>query len=398
MVSGALVWLVSWPGCDCVLIFCDIVDDGGGAEETYRGAHRLKEAIDWVIQIKNDNGAIKGLAEEVIKLLDKDAGDVAREVLEVMGKSFDKVVGELRYTPGVSGYIPRYFVKQRKVGLQTVVDYGSAIETEKLEQFKQWLQKDVNSNNGPITQLAEKLKDLLGYNGSNGFSGNGLIKNGSGHYTSAYLENTTWSIVSESDKKSCALIFLGIAPMIFLFVAYLYWQCEGTGGNWKDMTHDSNSGSGSGKDDLKRFFDSIGYKDCKLNQQKKKGSDIASLMDSAFSKFNTAHQAAKTDNGNAYSQPAFFELESAKPAAKSYRAFLNELVMSARPASPSEYPLTCCHMIASTFFIANDTYIVEPTSPATPSFAGYSGLTALAGGAYGFNLGGLGTFMSALLA
>ncbi|GIX63475.1 variant erythrocyte surface antigen-1 family protein [Babesia caballi] len=351
----------------------------------------LKEAIDWVLRVsgrdngRNDNDAIKDLAEEVIKLLDKDAGEVAGGVLRVMGENLKKVVEGLKKnhsqipSRGLQGYLSNV-----KTYFTTVSHYGTAVPEERRKSFIKWLERDATKGTGgPISALADKLKQFMGCKGPKQFSGEGLIDK-SNTYTSAYLENTTWANVPETNRSTCALMFLGIVPMLFLFLAYLYWQCTDTKG-WKDMTHDESGSSGPGKDDLKMFFEAIGYKNCKINDSKKKGFDIAGFLESAFSELQTAYTEAKPNHP-----------QNGSP---SYPAFLGKLQDKAPTSTPStDSPLSCCHLIASNFFTPNDTYDVKSTSPASPSFAGYSGLTALAGGAYGFNLGGLGTFMSALLA
>ncbi|GIX65325.1 variant erythrocyte surface antigen-1 family protein [Babesia caballi] len=356
----------------------------------------LKEAIDWILRVTGKDGdgggqgntAIEGLSKEVKNLLDKDAGEVASGVLEVMGGVIDGLVKNLNNADGKKKprqgtfKVLQFYIQIFKGKLENVRDYGSSVSEKELGELKDWL---TGGPSGPIAKLAEVLATFIGWQGGQ-VTSQGIGKNG--NYTSAYKSiSVDWKALGDSDRRKCALIFLGIAPILFLFLTYLYWQCEGNDGWFKDSLS---------KGELKTFMesDAMGFKG-QLNDSKKNGSDIAGILESAFSKFKTAHTTAQNGDLNATSHPVFFELVSAKPAAGSYRAFLNALVMSAE--SPLEYPLSCCHRIASTIFTPNDTYTVQSTNPASPSFLSYSGPAALAGSAYGFNVGGLNTFLNALL-
>ncbi|GIX62254.1 variant erythrocyte surface antigen-1 family protein [Babesia caballi] len=338
----------------------------------------LKEAIDWVLRVSGrDNGqengeGIKGLAKEVKNLLDKDAGEVAGGVLRVMGESLKGVIGDLGKrgtSTEMPGYIPKYFLNQSLVGFQAVADYGSAIEPKKLDMFKKWLKQDVDSKNGPITKLVDGLRMFLGYGASSGtFDNTGIIKQNGDLYQKAYGDES-WPKDSD-EQKTCALIFLGILPMLFLFLAYLYYWCEGNDG-WSS---DQLTG---GSSHLSKFMMAIGFEDKYLKDSQNTGSQVAEILTIAFKQ----------------------ELTNAKVNKQSHYKFQESLLQSAREKlSFSDFPLSSSHLISSPFFTPNETYEVQSSSPATPSFASYSGPAALAGGAYGLNLGGLGTLMSALLA
>ncbi|GIX63392.1 variant erythrocyte surface antigen-1 family protein [Babesia caballi] len=325
----------------------------------------LKEAIYWVLRV-SELRQIDQLAAALVKLLDKDAGEVARGVLGVMGKSITDLAYKLGQVEEVSAWGDNVQRKPFKVlvsylqtfkgNLEHVRDYGSRVSEEQLGKLKAWL---TGQPSGPIGKLADGLKTFVNTN-------YGIFQN---PYASKYDKNqATWP-TQPSEKETCALIFVGIAPMLFYVLTYLYWQCA-EDGKWKELQNESN-GSSSGKSDLKRFFDSIGYNDCKVNDSKKRGSDIATVLKSAFA-----------------------ELENHVKLA--YPKYLGALFE--KTCSESSLPLSCCHLIASPLFTPNPPHRVHSSSPAAPSFLGYSGLTALAGGAYGFNLGGLGTFVSGLLA
>ncbi|GIX62715.1 variant erythrocyte surface antigen-1 family protein [Babesia caballi] len=341
----------------------------------------LKEAIDWVLRVSgkdvsngSDEGqkAIGGLAEELIKLFDKDAGEVARGVLSVMGENLKKVVGDLGKrgtSTDMPGYIPKYFLNQSLVGFQAVADYGSAIDLKKLDKFKKWFKQDVERNVGPITQLADALRKFLGYGNSTvTFDGSGIIKQNGNLYQKAYGD-ASWPRKPD-EQRTCALIFLGIAPMLFLFLAYLYYWCEGHEG-WSSQNFTGGSTT------LSKYMTAIGFDGEYLSTTKNNGSQVAEILTKAFQK----------------------ELTNDNVKTQSHYAFQESLLQAAKEkSSPSDSPLSCCFTIATPFITPNDTYDVQSTSPAIPSFLSYSGPAVLAGGAYGLNLGGLGTLMSTLLA
>ncbi|GIX61421.1 variant erythrocyte surface antigen-1 family protein [Babesia caballi] len=317
----------------------------------------LKEAIDWVLR------AIKGLAEEVKKLLDKDASEVATGVLEVMGKSITNLADKLgkatenqvRSFPVLQSYLRTF-----NENLENVRDYGSSVSDQDRDKLKGWL---TGQPSGPIEKLAEGLGKLIGY--QDGQVKNGGIGNQS-EYQSKYDRNEAKWPQSPDDKRTCALIFLGIAPILFYGLTYLYWWCTDEG-DWK-----SSSFSGSSSTDaLSAYLDAMGLKHSEFNQQKSQGSAISKVLDKALPEL--------TKNANEH-----------------YPEYLRKLLNDALTKDDS--PLSRCYRIVCPFFTPNDTYDVQSTSPASPSFTGYSGLSALAGGAYGLNLGGVGTFVSALLA
>ncbi|GIX62458.1 uncharacterized protein BcabD6B2_18930 [Babesia caballi] len=339
----------------------------------------LKEAIDWVLRVsgrdngRNDNNAISELAKELIKLLDKDAAEVARGVLEVMGGVIDGFVTKLNnadgnHKPGQGTFrVLKAYLRTFKGNLENVRDYGSSVSQEDRDKLKQYLTSEPS---GAIGKLADGLKTFIGYqDGQVGSSGIGKT----GSYRSKYDKDQTKWPSKPDEQKTCALIFLGIAPMLLYGLTYLYWWCSKGERNkrWSEANLTSDTST------LSKFMKAIGFENKYLKDSQNTGKDVAKILNKAFAN----------------------ELSDAKVNDKSHYKFQESLSQTAKgQLSPSTSPLSCCHRIASPFFTPNDTYTVQSTRPTTPFFAGYSGTAALAGGAYGFNLGGLGTFMSALLA
>ncbi|GIX66039.1 uncharacterized protein BcabD6B2_54750 [Babesia caballi] len=235
--------------------------------------------------------------------------------------------------------------------------------------------------NGPIKQLGDGLTKFIGYQSSGSrntsnykitISGTGIMTKGDIHpnkspvYTSAYTGSwyTHVSVGSPQNPTykeiTCARIFFTAIEKIFEGLTELYYNCK------KGWSTQSLNGS---TDALNQFMQNHGFMKPNLNTNKD-GNGIAKLLDSGLSEFTTAYSAAGHN--------------------PSLDAFRYQLEQNAS-TSPSKSPLSALYILA--------TYVyVQSSNPATPSFLGYSGLAVLAGGAYGFNLGGLGTFMSALLA
>ncbi|GIX63477.1 extracellular matrix-binding ebh, putative [Babesia caballi] len=298
----------------------------------------LKEAIDWVLRVSgkdngnNDNDAIKDLADEVKKLFDKDAGEVAGGVLGVMGKSITDLANKLA---DVTEQPPRRnkpfkvlvsYLQTFKGNLENVRDYGSSVSGEELVKLKGWLTKE---SSGAIGKLAEGLRKFLGYqSNTSNFDGTGIILNNGQAYDKAY-GTASWP-QSPDDKRTCALIFLGIGPMLFYGLTYLYWNCESQG-DWKRLQFQKSGSTNS----LSAYLDAMGYKDSEFNEQKKQGSKIAEVLDKAFPELKN--------------NASFF-----------YPEYLRKLLNDA--LTKNDYPLPRCHIIASPYFTPNDTYQVNPLS------------------------------------
>ncbi|GIX62770.1 variant erythrocyte surface antigen-1 family protein [Babesia caballi] len=297
-----------------------------GGKSLTQAPENLKEAIDWVIKIKNNTDDLSKALQELLK---EDGSDVAVKVLD----------------------------KYRIVSERDVESVG----TWALNDQKDNLKRLVNGFAEGLNKFVEK--------------DSGIVQNPN---ISAYNSATSWNNLTTSDKRDCAAILLGIMPVVYIGITYLYWQCEGKGGWAQDNLNDSG-GSGSNQGTLKQYMVAFGYAEKDLNSSKN-GGNIATQLQSAFSKELQKHKSTASS--------------------KSYPNFLVELQKKVLDSTPSQTktdcPLTSLYLL-SYYYITNFLYTVVTTSPGTPSFLGYSGFAALGGGAYGFNLGGLGTFVSTLL-
>ncbi|GIX64158.1 variant erythrocyte surface antigen-1 family protein [Babesia caballi] len=253
-------------------------------------------------------------------------------------------------------------------------------ENDNVKKIMAEITKDVNTNpTGPIKQLADGLKAFIGYNYENTqpqqrkITGEGIVTMGSytspgqySTYTSAYKGSWFADVRKGSHEQltdeeiTCARIFFAAIQFIYEGLTELYLKCKT---EWAGHQLSGNSNA------LNQFMAQNGFSGTQLNRSMK-GDEITSQAFRALNEFSKAYNAAGHN--------------------PSLDAFRSQLEQNAS-TSPSTFPLSALYILATYAY-------VQSTSPATPSFLSYSGLTALAGGAYGINLGGLGTFTSALLA
>ncbi|GIX65690.1 variant erythrocyte surface antigen-1 family protein [Babesia caballi] len=324
----------------------------------------LKEAIEWVIHIKGHAQELGKVLEELLK---HDGSEVALKVLDKYRLASKGVISglaeaNLKIQPPTNRFYFAYTaLNSLSQGLRPFHSQSQAnINPDDVEKVGKWVSSvQVNTLTQPIQKFAEGLQTFQ----------KGILTSPSN--ATAYNSAPSWSSLTDSEKRDCAVILLGIMPVVYIAITYLYWQCAGTGGWAQDKLNQGGSDQGT----LKQYMEALGYQSNQLAN--KNGSTIiSSIMNSMFSgELRTAYGP---------SQAHYFNF---------LKALQNKAITSID--SPSS-PLTSLYLL-SYYYTTNFLYTVQSTSPVTPSFAGYSGVAALAGGAYGFNLGGLGTFVSALL-
>ncbi|GIX62990.1 variant erythrocyte surface antigen-1 family protein [Babesia caballi] len=333
----------------------------------------LKEAIDWVIKIKNDNNT-DDLAKELHELLKHDGAEVAMKVLDKYRLVSKSVIEKLkshtndknRLTSLSSEWgfaVPHAILNSLSQGLDPFVSGSVAISREKAERWLTEVQEKTLET--PVTELANGIEAFVA-------QGTGIVQ---GSVPSAYSQaDAKWKGLQAAERMDCAIIFLAILPLLYVALTYLYWRCSqspdssGLVLSWSGQSPSTDNG-------LKKYMAALGYSDDLKSQN---GSVIAGLIGKMFS--------------GELSKDSFTDNEYPKFLGK-----LQKLAPESLRSNPTSHPLTSLYLL-SHYYITTFLYDVQSTSPASPSFAGYSGLTALAGGAYGLNLGGLGTLMSALLA
>ncbi|GIX65774.1 variant erythrocyte surface antigen-1 family protein [Babesia caballi] len=265
----------------------------------------------------------------------------------------------------VSGGDGKYMIYTKNFieDLHTILSDPLNINDDVVKAILVEIEKDKNTYpEGPFKRLSEGLRTFIGYallNEQNSWKwkikGSGIVQNGDlpSVYTSAYDSTTTYSNIDRENAKKKALqnLFTAI-ELIFEGLTELFFNCKT---EWAGQRLSGNSGG----TDLNQFMDKSGFSETQLNTDMK-GERIMSQALKGFEELSTAYSAVSTN-----------------PSLDAFRSQLEQNAWS----NPSEYPLTSLYILA--------TYVyVQSTGPATPSFAGYSGLSALAGGAYGLNLGG----------
>ncbi|GIX61204.1 variant erythrocyte surface antigen-1 family protein [Babesia caballi] len=336
-----------------------------GQKSLTRPPSNLKEAIDWVLKIKEIR-ATDDLAAALEALLKHDGSEVAVRVKEVYEKICEKFCKDCEKHYNHASYLKQYL---KKLPTFEPVE-GSVAETG--ETVLKMLKGESGNFKYSITTLAGSLQTFLGCDTSElmHFNGKGIIKNSEANYNPAY-KNAAW-IPTEASK--CTVILLAVLPMLFLGIAYLHSRCSGSGDKgWNDMSIKGMNGRNVSA--FGYFLTEMGFPEGVLNGEKK-GSEVHSQV-SGFTEL-------KISDTSSIDHPYNFSTK------------LHQKAFEASPPSPSS-PLTSLYLL-SQYYITYPLHDVQSTNPATPSFLSYSGTAALAGGAYGLNLGGLGTFMSALLA
>ncbi|GIX65075.1 extracellular matrix-binding ebh [Babesia caballi] len=274
----------------------------------------LKEAIDWVIQIK-ELSAIDDLAKELQELLKHDGSDVAMKVLEnyrLVSKSVIKGLkshtnGKNRLTSPISewGFAAPYAILNKlSQGLGPFPSGSAAISREEAEK---WVSKVRETTLGAlIGGLANGLKKFK----------SGIITSPS--VASAYNSEAKWESLQASERRDCAIIFLAIIPLFYIALTYLYWRCSQSPDSedpflsWYEQNLSETKG-------LKKYVEALGYTE-NLNTSKNGREIVSDIFDKMFSK----------------------ELAKGNVSSKSYPNFLSELQkpLESKPPQLTSSPLT----------------------------------------------------------
>ncbi|GIX62162.1 variant erythrocyte surface antigen-1 family protein [Babesia caballi] len=140
-----------------------------------------------------------------------------------------------------------------------------------------------------IYKLADNLgKGFLGYEaqGTDDFSGDGIVKKVGSKYQSAY-HGGSWV---QGPVNDYAKIFLFLASLAFYFVSFFYWMCKSSG-KWADnMLSDSGPFS--------KFFEAMGYTPGHLRNINR--SEIASALEHSHNGFAELSDAYKGGGASSY--------------------------------------------------------------------------------------------------
>ncbi|CDR94276.1 hypothetical protein BBBOND_0105850 [Babesia bigemina] len=178
--------------------------------------HNLKECIDWLIAVRGDDGKknVVALGEAVHKFLaDKPVGKMevpALEEVKLITKEFLEKP-ELQNRRAVRAILRRFNKPMRKVGFchrlfGRIVDsdYENVIETKGLTA------ENIAENIGEIVEGCKTFLDHI------------KIPD---QYKSAYGPEATWDASCSEKPEACAVIFVGIAPMLYAGIQSLWKIC-----------------------------------------------------------------------------------------------------------------------------------------------------------------------------
>ncbi|GIX65995.1 variant erythrocyte surface antigen-1 family protein [Babesia caballi] len=298
----------------------------------------LKEAIDWILRVTGKDGqrgggdGTDGLAKAVVGLDDfQQAINAAAERLKGSGSDADSVSQAL----------------------------GKLTNADTLGEI--------------IKQLAEGLKAFIGYESNGKMTGNGIgmkpTKKGNkqdekpfkstemGDYKSGYVYSYEPGVAEwqESNRTTCAKIFLGCLPLIFSKLTYFYWRCHSSGGGW-NTSHLTRG-------DLGNFLFGMDYHPRFLNGGKKGHNIIQTAMNKNFTDFSegmTRGQQLASERSRreeAAKKEIYASASDDTNTNPTYPEFLagcnqklNVQMKSRSAANFEDRPLSVLHLLASCYF------------------------------------------------
>ncbi|KAK1934842.1 variant erythrocyte surface antigen-1, beta subunit, partial [Babesia divergens] len=211
------------------------------------------------------------------------------------------------------------------------------------DKLKKALEAELNGSGltDELTDLAEGLKDFIGY-GSNGeLTGKGIGKK---DYASSYSKSeATWpecgskpcpscsschssgpsspschgSCCENCDVRKAAKIFLGMLPCLYYGLKILWVRCNDAS-QWKDW-----QGKISQDNSLRRFLVGMGYNLGKLDENKK-GGEISSFLTNLFNNSNPLEKLYEKSKKyfTSLSSPSHVPSSDSKPKPKTVRDIL----------------------------------------------------------------------------
>ncbi|GIX64678.1 variant erythrocyte surface antigen-1 family protein [Babesia caballi] len=363
------------PYFDCLSNLKDVIDwilRATGKDRGGSGSDNSQKLAQAIVALPDFTKAIKAA---VNKLKESESGDVSEAIQKLNDSStLDEII------------------KKLADGLKDFIGYG-AVEEGGVE-VSQALQKlhDESSLGPIITKLADGLGNFIGYEGADGKirydrgigqrpknqRGNGDANDGKryesrevflsarqqkqasvGYYLSYNPSHASWESWNATDAKAiqCAKIFLGVIPLIFSKLSYLYWRCHSSGGGW--------NGQSLINGDLGNFVYALDYHFFNLNVQMTGDKIVQTAMNGKFQDFaegmTTAQQTAKTRAGkeDAAKKNIYMDAQFQVNQNPTYLEFiagcnekLNDKIKTAsNPSSDlANHSLSALHLLASWYF------------------------------------------------
>ncbi|GBE60221.1 hypothetical protein, conserved [Babesia ovata] len=216
----------------------------------------LKEAIDWLVALKGKDGErnLAAMGTAVHKFLaDKPVGFTelpALEKVKLISKGFlrRQMVKDPPFVKDLLGKFNGPIHKEYYKYLSFVYDIEES-EYENVVQTRDVKPETIATNLGEVVHAAEKLLDD--------------IKNPD-HYESVYSSGATWAKSCAEDPEACAVVLVGIAPMLYAGLRFLRDTCVDA------ILEDKRS---MGENSLGSVLEALGYNE-QLRRPKMGSSDI----------------------------------------------------------------------------------------------------------------------------
>ncbi|GIX65145.1 uncharacterized protein BcabD6B2_45800 [Babesia caballi] len=242
-----------------------MTDKLGETEGLLREPTNLKEAMDWILRVADNDSNFEGLGKVNVYELT----DALKTVLEM---DICKICIDEKWRPT----------------FETIRD-----------TFKEQLGDRFGPNSSPIAKFFNGIAYLIGYEKGDGkLTGNGIGKkvvNGADNYVSAYTKGDSWKSLRDAvndDKKKIAKLFFKAVAIIYPRLVYLYLRCK----NENDWGTDKfTAGSCT---ELSQFLVKEGYDLKRINATDKNGyrnnngAVFASRINQAFSEFECVYNCS----------------------------------------------------------------------------------------------------------
>ncbi|CDR96764.1 hypothetical protein BBBOND_0306680 [Babesia bigemina] len=205
--------------------------------------HNLKEAIDWLLAVKGDDATtnLTGLGAAVHKFLaNKPIGNAVVPALEKVKLITKEFVWKQR-TRGL------WYVDRMLKRLEEKLWKGREELVDALEYVRESDYQNIIWTEGTTAEaVIEKLGEVV--DGTEMFLDDVKIPE---QYESAYSSEATWDASCKEDPRACAMVFVGIAPMLYTGLRSL--KDSAVAATWPSFLMNSPG--------LGDMLDSVGYKD-----------------------------------------------------------------------------------------------------------------------------------------
>ncbi|GBE62627.1 hypothetical protein, conserved [Babesia ovata] len=203
--------------------------------------HNLKEGIDWLMALKGTDAEknLAALGDALHKfLVDKPVGKMEVPALEDIKKSTKEFMGQkVNGYPFAKKLLGRFSkpmdksIRSNFFGTADESDYKNVVKTRGVKP------EDITKSVSEVVHGCEKFL-------------NGIKP--AKQYNSAYSSEATWEASCAKDPEACAVVFVGIAPMLYTGLRSLRFASHAACFNWVPFSKKTNLGS---------VLEALGYKE-----------------------------------------------------------------------------------------------------------------------------------------